>query len=490
MKRALFIALLLLAQTTVVLSQYLNNVSKTTDLYPLIVGHKFFYDGYYLDSGNNPVPDTKHLSVSELTGTAYVQGRNATVVVDSDYTPQGTLKSVTTGYVAKAANGVDLDVLLPLSSLTPGASDMWVTYIRPSSPVGVQYTILYVDSTGTFNIPDYGTVTGRAIVSLVGVNNGQETVTVPMGMYICQKFTTTLNATFTPTFPPLPVTIVKDRRDIWWLADEIGPVKLSSPQYQQIGSGGSLVWIRGQERQITATNFTTPTAVVANLKVFLQGPYSGGSMSTALNNQGLIPLTQPYSGAPWNYPGTERIASVPSGVVDWVLVELRTGTSASTKVAARAALLKSDGSVVGLDGTSPVGFSVASGSYYIVIHHRNHLAVMSANSVALSGSSSLYDFTTSQAQAYGGGMKDLGGGSYGMWAGDVTGDGQIKYIGSGNDRAPIFSLIGSLLGTVNGYYKEDVNMDGVVKYMGSGNDRAIIFSNIGTLLGVVTTQVP
>jgi len=115
---------------------------------------------------------------------------------------------------------------------------------------------------------------------------------------------------------------------------------------------------------------------------------------------------------------------------------------------------------------------------------------MSANSVALSGSSSLYDFTTSQAQAYGGGMKDLGGGSYGMWAGDVTGDGQIKYIGSGNDRAPIFSLIGSLLGTVNGYYKEDVNMDGVVKYMGSGNDRAIIFSNIGTLLGVVTTQVP
>ena len=37
----------------------------------------------------------------------------------------------------------------------------------------------------------------------------------------------------------------------------------------------------------------------------------------------VIPLTQPYNGAPWNYTGTESVATIPAGVVDWVLPELR-----------------------------------------------------------------------------------------------------------------------------------------------------------------------
>ena len=66
-------------------------------------------------------------------------------------------------------------------------------------------------------------------------------------------------------------------------------------------------------------------------------------------------------------------------IVDWVLVELRTGTAAGTKVATRAAFLKSDGTIVDTDGTSPVQFTgLSAGNYYIVIRHRNHLAIMSA----------------------------------------------------------------------------------------------------------------
>jgi hypothetical protein len=49
-------------------------------------------------------------------------------------------------------------------------------------------------------------------------------------------------------------------------------------------------------------------------------------------------------------------------------------------VARRAVFLKNDGSVVDLDGASPVEFDdTPKGSYYVVIYHRNHLSIMSSS---------------------------------------------------------------------------------------------------------------
>ena len=140
-------------------------------------------------------------------------------------------------------------------------------------------------------------------------------------------------------------------------------------------------------------------------------------MSIALNTSGYIPLSQPYSAAPWNYTGTEAVVTVPAGVVDWVLLELR--SDLTTQVSRRAAFMKSDGSLVDLDGVSSVKFpTVTPGDYYVVIRHRNHLAVMTANPVTLSFSPVLYDFSTAQTQAYGtNAMKDLGGGAFGYMDG-------------------------------------------------------------------------
>jgi hypothetical protein len=146
-----------------------------------------------------------------------------------------------------------------------------------------------------------------------------------------------------------------------------------------------------------------------------------------------------YSGSPWNYTGSESVTSVPSDVVDRVLVELRTGTSSGTKVATRAAFLKSNGTIVDLDGSSRVTFTgKVAGNYFIVVRHRNHLAVMSANPVSLSASSSLYDFTTGLAEFYGGDAADLGGGVYGMYAGDANTDGVINYA---LDAGPVWNDI-------------------------------------------------
>jgi hypothetical protein len=192
------------------------------------------------------------------------------------------------------------------------------------------------------------------------------------------------------------------------------------------------------------------TQVSTNVKVFIQGSYtSGGTMTTSLNSSGFMPFPQPYIVAPWNYTGSERVYNMPTDIVDWVLVELRTGTEANTTVGRRAAFLKSDGSIVDLDGLSQVKFNrIVPGNYYIVIRHRNHLPIMSANPVNLSfTNSSLHDFSTAQTQAYGSEpMVDLGGGLYGMYAGDGNGDGGINIV----DRNLVWRLQNGTIGYLPG----------------------------------------
>jgi len=186
------------------------------------------------------------------------------------------------------------------------------------------------------------------------------------------------------------------------------------------------------------------TAMLANVNVFLEGPYSGSAMNVNLLSS--LPTSQPFTGAPWNYGGSESVPSTdtspPNGtpdffdtnntIVDWVYVQLRSGNPASppmTVEAERAGFLKSDGSIVDLDGSSALSFpGVPAGSYYVVVDHRNHLSAMSAAAVASASSTVTYDFTTAQSQAYPGSgntMKGLTGGKYGLFAGDGAIDGQI-----------------------------------------------------------------
>lgn len=175
-----------------------------------------------------------------------------------------------------------------------------------------------------------------------------------------------------------------------------------------------------------------------DLKVFLQGPYSGSAlMSTNLNSLNHLPLEQPYDNSPWNHTGVEKVTSgfysSNPNIVDWVLVELRTGTAASTTVAKRSALLRSDGKIVGLDGTSPLRFGLSSGNYYVVIRHRNHLDIMSAAALSISSYPTLnqYDFTTSLSQAYSAGgdaLVEIETGVFAMISGDANGDGSVNAI--------------------------------------------------------------
>ncbi|MBP7516183.1 MAG: hypothetical protein KA791_16665 [Flavobacteriales bacterium] len=58
----------------------------------------------------------------------------------------------------------------------------------------------------------------------------------------------------------------------------------------------------------------------------------------------------------------------------------------------------------------------------------------------------------------------------------------MKYTGSGNDRDPILTTVGSTTpnNIANTYSTHDVNLNGQVKYTGSANDRDPILVNVGS----------
>ena len=180
-----------------------------------------------------------------------------------------------------------------------------------------------------------------------------------------------------------------------------------------------------------------------DVKAFLEGPFNGTNLNTYLTGLTDFPLSQPYNVAPWNYLGSEIVTTVPSNVVDWILVELRDATAAATataatRIARQAAFLMNDGSIRDLDGTSNQQFDnlIIQHSLFVVLWHLNHLGIMSANPLTLSGGVYSYDFTTGSTQAYGtGAQKEITTGIWGMYSGNGDANNTINTA----DKAGVWS---------------------------------------------------
>jgi hypothetical protein len=214
--------------------------------------------------------------------------------------------------------------------------------------------------------------------------------------------------------------------------------------------------------QVTVT--ISAPVVTLNLKIMLEGPFVTSQMNTLLNSNGIIPLEQPYGISPWFYTGAEAVPGIPDpDITDWILVELRqtsggpeTATS-GTRIARKAGFLLNDGHVVDLDGASNLQMNAnITQNLYVVVWHRNHLGIMSANPVTQAGGVYTYDFTNSSAKAYGGTLaqKQLATGVWGMISGDGNGDGMVDT----SDKA---ALWGSQVGKA-GYLSGDFNMNAQV----------------------------
>lgn len=261
---------------------------------------------------------------------------------------------------------------------------------------------------------------------------------------------------------------------------------------------------------ISNTNFTIiPSAdVLAAVKVLLEGAYEpiNGLMNDALRSLPSFPLTEPYTALGYTHVGGGGEATTPAALditganalVDWVVVELRNAASPSTVLATRSALVQRDGDVVATDGISPVPFPVPAGNYFMAIRHYNHLGAMTDAPVSLSTSAVTIDFRSAALNTFGTDARKSITGTFpaqALWAGDVTFNGQLKYTGTGNDRDPILTTVGSTTPNntvVDTYSTSDVNLNGNVRYTGSGNDRDPILVNIGSTTpnNVRTQQLP
>ena len=62
------------------------------------------------------------------------------------------------------------------------------------------------------------------------------------------------------------------------------------------------------------------SSVIFNTKILLEGGLLTVAVLTSLLEH--IPLNQPYGSVPWNYNGNETVSAIPSGVIDWVLIEI------------------------------------------------------------------------------------------------------------------------------------------------------------------------
>ncbi len=230
---------------------------------------------------------------------------------------------------------------------------------------------------------------------------------------------------------------------------------------------------------VTNGSITGTGGIILDLKANLQGPFDISDMKTDLNPWKL-PNNQPYNASPWNYYGNESFAAVPNGdVVDWVLIELRetSGGAAtavpSTRIDRLAGLCLRDGSIVGTDGISNLisGVSVSQ-NLYVIIWHRNHLGIMSAVPLTLSGGIYPYDFTTSASKAYGSTQVNLGGGKFGMYSGDYNGDNTINT----DDKAGWTNEAGNA-----GYFTGDFNLDSQVDNMDKNDNWLLNNSQTGSV---------
>ena len=208
------------------------------------------------------------------------------------------------------------------------------------------------------------------------------------------------------------------------------------------------------------TAFACSTAATVQLKVFLEGPFSVANLNM---NKGLnpanLPLTQPYGGSPFNYSGTETLATIPAEMVDWVLVQASNdpnNTSNSDIVATKAAILLSNGSVVNTDGSTLSFSGLPGNNYHFIVRHRNHLAIVTPTPVTIP-TVAVVDLTTN-SQTFAGVQqtKQMGTtGIFAMKAGNGDGNMTINIA----DRNAVWRPQNSQLGYRTGDYDMNGNVN-------------------------------
>jgi hypothetical protein len=201
----------------------------------------------------------------------------------------------------------------------------------------------------------------------------------------------------------------------------------------------------GSNFSLTQGFLQTWKALVKQLviKVFLEGLYStGGIMNQARG------ISSPQFGA---------------GIADKVTFELHEATSPYNLV---YTFINADLNINGNVTINNIP-SYLTGSYYLVVKHRNSVETWSSDVIDLNGTGIFtYDFSIAATKAYGNNQKQMAENIFAIYGGDGVLDGFI-------DASDMAAIDNAGTAIQRGYFPEDVNGDGIV----DASDMALVDNN-------------
>lgn len=224
------------------------------------------------------------------------------------------------------------------------------------------------------------------------------------------------------------------------------------------------------------------TTLFVNASAFLQGAYdptTPGLMQDFLRQRGALTSIEPFSSRSWFMTaGFNKQIRAPfmaqagsDAPVDWVLVELRPAYRPDSILRAVPGIVRRDGKIVDVDGTSLLRFdATVAGDYRVVIRHRNHLAIISQFAQRLSWQEpAIVDFRDPLFPTLGAPhSRWIQGGNAYLFSGDANADGEIQLV---DDLFEWNLQVGQ-----GGYLNADYNLDGQVQ----NSDRLYLWTpNVG-----------
>ncbi|MCF0051066.1 hypothetical protein LXM25_13415 [Dyadobacter sp. LJ53] len=284
----------------------------------------------------------------------------------------------------------------------------------------------------------------------------------------CPETTVNLNNTKVTNQPPFTSVV--------WFSDAAHTMAVADPA--KAGAGTYYAFFKDNTLGCFNTDLSTTKLTVSinaceskvslNLKVFLQGPTTSENGVATMRNDlqvyptgpstfGLLPTQDPYGGGAV-FPEIKNTFSKAGNVVDWVKVEIRGMQDPSIILESKSLLLRTDGTVLDVDGFAPK-FNPQFGGVRIAVKHRNHLGVLGLGLVSFNAGTVNYDFSTSLSKAYNVGAPAQMVLTSGVWCMPI-GDVQQDYVVDNVDYAIFDSSFNK--GDFNVYSSQDLNLDGLV----------------------------
>ncbi|MBI3110336.1 MAG: hypothetical protein HYZ01_02080 [Ignavibacteriales bacterium] len=201
----------------------------SADLFPLAVGRILVFTTYDLDAQTGQkVESTVHRDVSYFQATVTIGGRSAFRLIDSIYTPQGTIERIDTSYIAVNNGDVSL--------WEGGGENEWFDFVQRSAGLNNEYIIRQYQET-----EDGVTLN----VTIKGKFYDKESVTVPIGTVDAYKLEIKVSIQ--------AGTFSSDWIDQYlYFAEGYGPVRMTFPS-QTIP--GTTEKAPGEESLLVSKNF-------------------------------------------------------------------------------------------------------------------------------------------------------------------------------------------------------------------------------------------